>query len=114
MKNLVNNDFDVPQPSKRKRIEPAAFSDFFFHSQFSTTIINEDGLSEKNKLEQEFFEGIDTLLISLKTRKGDNSAVTKIIKTSIISAGNNIPATKDDLSQQLQQLSKFFNLCWIG
>ena len=58
-----------------------------------------------------FFEAIDALLISLKTSfdPGDNIAVMKNIKTCIISAGNNIPANKDDLSKQLQQLSKFIN-----
>ena len=33
----------------------------------------------------------------------------KNIETCIISAGNNIPANKDDLSKQLQQLRKFIN-----
>ena len=33
----------------------------------------------------------------------------KNIETCIISARNNIPASKDDLSKQLQQLSKFID-----
>ena len=110
MRNLVNNSVDEPQPLKRKKKKPAASSDFFIYYQFPTTNINEESLSGKDKLKQKFFEAIDTLLVSLKTHfDQDDIAVMKNIETCIISAGNNIPANKDDFSKQLQQLSKFIN-----